>query len=69
MQQCALCGYEYDAAALVCHVGCPLAKKCAVICCPSCGYQVVDETQSVVVKFVENVWARLGKRPSHLETS
>lgn len=63
MQQCALCGYEYDASQLVCHPSCPLAEKCSVICCPNCGYQVVDETQSATVKFVEKVWGRLTKRP------
>ena len=64
MQQCALCGYEYDASQLVCHPSCPLAERCSVICCPNCGYQVVDETQSATVKFVEKVWGRLVKRPS-----
>lgn len=63
MQQCALCGYEYDAAKLVCHTSCPLAEHCAVICCPNCGYQVVDETQSATVQWLEKVWGRLGKRP------
>lgn len=64
MQRCALCGFEYDASQLVCHSSCPLAEKCAVICCPNCGYQVVDETQSVTIKFVEKLWERWGKRPS-----
>lgn len=64
MQQCALCGYEYDASQLVCHPSCPLAEKCSIICCPNCGYQVVDETQSATIKLMEKVWTRLVKRPS-----
>jgi len=67
MQQCAICGYEYDASQLVCHSSCPLAERCTVICCPNCGYQTVDTTQSATVRFVEKVWKRLVKRPSSPE--
>lgn len=35
---------------LLCHAGCPLAERCAVICCPNCGYQVVDESKSKSVR-------------------
>ena len=44
--RCSLCGYEFDPATLACHTGCPLGKHCHLICCPNCGYQVVDESRS-----------------------
>lgn len=46
--RCGLCGHRFDAAALACHTGCPLGAHCNLICCPSCGYQVVDASQTRV---------------------
>jgi hypothetical protein len=47
--KCALCGYDFDEQEQLCHVSCPLADGCAIICCPNCGYQVVDESKSGAV--------------------
>lgn len=46
--RCPLCGHEIETAALPCHASCPLGPRCGLICCPSCGYQVVDESRSVI---------------------
>ena len=53
--KCALCGYDFDEMALVCHIQCPLAHGCAIICCPNCGYQVVDETKSKTVALIHKL--------------
>jgi Fe2+ transport system protein FeoA len=45
---CALCGYEFDAAQLTCHASCMFNERCAIICCPNCGYQVPDERRSAL---------------------
>lgn len=44
--RCPLCGDEFDPSGLACGEWCPLAPRCRLICCPSCGYQVVDESQT-----------------------
>jgi Fe2+ transport system protein FeoA len=44
--RCGLCGHRFDAAALTCHSGCPLGSHCNLICCPNCGYQVVDASRT-----------------------
>jgi len=44
--QCQLCGYEFDERQLSCHAACAFNERCAIICCPNCGYQVVDESKS-----------------------
>jgi Fe2+ transport system protein FeoA len=44
--RCGLCGHRFEAATLACHTGCPLGAHCNLICCPNCGYQVVDATQT-----------------------
>lgn len=46
--RCGLCGHRFDAAALACHAGCPLGGHCNLICCPNCGYQVVDAARTRV---------------------
>ena len=55
---CPLCGYEYDETALSCSSGCPLAavQGCHLICCPNCGYQIVDERQSNLAQLLRRVW-------------
>jgi hypothetical protein len=62
--KCQLCGYEFDHTQLTCHTGCPLAHHCAVICCPNCGYQTVDDNQSKSADWVRKVQLWWGKRPT-----
>ena len=60
--RCGLCGHRFDAAALACHIGCPLGAHCNLICCPNCGYQVVDTAQTRV-----GGWLSRAFRSSRLE--
>ena len=53
---CPLCGYEYDETNMACHAACPMSDGCAILCCPNCGYQVVDESKSLVARGLERVW-------------
>jgi len=79
MIRCALCGYEFDEyperrreaclvrsgheTGMVCHSQCPLAERCAIICCPNCGYQVVDETKSGMVSLIRKIEKALSRWP------
>ena len=58
MIKCALCGYEFDEKAMACHSQCPMSEGCAIICCPNCGYQVVDESKTWGAMFLRKAWAR-----------
>lgn len=58
--RCELCGHGFEASQLVCHASCPLGSRCSLICCPNCGYQVVDESKSGVVKALRRIWPRAG---------
>ena len=44
--RCGLCGHRFEAGELTCHSGCPLGAHCNLICCPKCGYQVVDASRT-----------------------
>lgn len=56
--RCRLCGHVFDASALACHAGCPLGARCSLICCPNCGYQVVDESKSGLAKAIARWFGR-----------
>lgn len=53
---CRLCGYEFDTTAMACHAGCPMDSRCNLICCPNCGYQVVDESKSRIANLLRRLW-------------
>lgn len=61
--RCSLCGHEFEPAGLACHAECPLGLRCGLICCPSCGYQVVDESQSVVAHALKRLLPGHGSAP------
>ncbi|GIU98757.1 MAG: hypothetical protein KatS3mg014_0373 [Actinomycetota bacterium] len=46
--RCGLCGHRFDPSELACHAECPLGARCTLICCPRCGYQVVDTGRTLV---------------------
>lgn len=50
--RCQLCGYEFEVTSLVCHTNCPLGSHCHLLCCPHCGYQVVDESKSKLANWI-----------------
>lgn len=67
--KCSLCGYEFDKDALACHAQCPLAQGCHIICCPNCGYQVVDETKSGTIQLLRKITGTVRRWQSATEES
>ncbi len=57
MTTCPLCGFQFDPAGLSCAAHCPLAavQGCQLVCCPHCGYPLVDERQSRLATFLRRV--------------
>ncbi len=58
---CRLCGYEFETTAIACHTGCPMGSRCNLICCPNCGYQVVDESKSRIANLLRRLWSSPGQ--------
>ncbi|MEI7892889.1 MAG: hypothetical protein WCI05_07350 [Myxococcales bacterium] len=50
MLDCGLCGFSFarDEAAS-CHRGCPMARGCGLVSCPSCGYEFPAESKLVAL--------------------
>jgi len=53
--RCGLCGHRFDPSALACHAECPLGAHCTLICCPNCGYQVVDAGRTFLGRLLARV--------------
>jgi hypothetical protein len=55
--RCGLCGYRFvpGTETMAC-ARCPMARGCAVICCPRCGYEFV--TESRLVNFLRRIFSR-----------
>jgi hypothetical protein len=55
--QCGLCGYRFvpGTETMAC-ARCPMARGCAVTCCPRCGYEFV--TESRLVNFLRRFFSR-----------
>jgi Fe2+ transport system protein FeoA len=53
-----MCGYEFDAQQLACHSNCPLGDGCLVICCPRCGYGMVNPARSTLSQWARRLLAR-----------
>lgn len=56
--RCPLCGYDYDENALTCSTRCPMAavQGCNLLCCPNCGYQMVDERKSGIARLLRKLF-------------
>ncbi len=53
---CPLCSFEFLPVGDACHTGCPMSGHCHMICCPNCGYQMVDAAQSRLASFLRKLW-------------
>jgi hypothetical protein len=70
MITCPLCGHEFEETALTCSAGCPLAavQGCQLVCCPNCGFQMVDENKSKLAGWLRRLWpAKAPARPANAE--
>ena len=60
--KCQLCGFEFSAEARRCHTSCLLGAPCTLVCCPNCGYQMIDESRSRAAGLLQRAWAALKER-------
>jgi hypothetical protein len=49
---CTMCGETFDPATHTACQSCPLQKGCSLVCCPRCGFEMVDVSQSRLVRLV-----------------
>ena len=47
---CLMCGYRFDPIEQGACASCPLSKGCSFVCCPACGYGMVDLEHSRLMR-------------------
>ena len=60
LRTCPLCGGPVSTDGDSCPSGCPMAKKCKMICCPNCGYEFVED--SAIVSGLGRLWKRIRRK-------
>ena len=61
MIECSMCGHDFTREeAAACEHGCPMAKGCGLVTCPSCGYEFPPESK--LVNLVTHLFKK--KRPA-----
>ena len=48
---CSMCGHTFDPTLHPSCENCPLKKGCNLVCCPQCGYEMVNVHQSKLARF------------------
>jgi len=43
---CIMCGHTFDPQAHAACKSCPLHSGCQLVCCPACGYQLINPQRS-----------------------
>jgi ribosomal protein L37AE/L43A len=56
---CPMCGYTFDKTAHTGCQSCPLNGGCSLICCPQCGYQMVDPGQSSLARLASGLLSKM----------
>ena len=51
---CPLCGLDFEGTA--CHSSCPMSKGCAMVRCPRCHYEFVQE--GALASFIRRIFHR-----------
>jgi hypothetical protein len=55
---CAMCGHSFDPAGHASCQSCPIKKGCTLVCCPVCGFETVDPSQSKLAQFAASLFSR-----------
>ncbi len=53
---CPLCGHDFEAGGQAACQACPMHRGCNLVCCPACGYQMVDERRSLMGRLAGSVF-------------
>ena len=50
---CSMCGHHFNPAEHIACAACPLQGGCQLVCCPACGYEMVDPSRSGLARLVK----------------
>ncbi len=59
---CPFCSYRFTGGEPACPPSCPSGASCSLVRCPRCGYHLVDEERSSLVKLFNRLFGRRIRR-------
>jgi len=62
MISCPMCGHSFDPGKHPTCEGCPIQKGCSLVCCPKCGFEMVDYKKSTLYQLVTRIKSRFLNR-------
>jgi Fe2+ transport system protein FeoA len=63
--ECPVCGERFDPCERHACASCPIGRHCTFICCPTCGFAMVDAGSSLLVRAVSRLSRLLGGGRQH----
>lgn len=66
---CEMCGYRFDESEHEACQNCPLQKECSLICCPNCGYEMVNVHKSKLARWAARLLSKGHARHPLLHTT
>ena len=64
---CAMCGHTFDPAQHRGCAACPLQSGCQLACCPNCGFEAVDPSQSVLARAFAKFLGKLSREKPNMQ--
>ena len=61
---CTMCGARFEAAENLACSACPLKRGGELVCCPACGYKMVDPEQSSLARAAGKLFGLRMNRPN-----
>jgi hypothetical protein len=62
---CSLCGHSFRPSEHPACPSCPLKPRCQLVCCPNCGFEMVDVNQSRLAQLFSSLLKK-SKNPDAL---
>jgi Fe2+ transport system protein FeoA len=59
---CSMCGYTYISSQHKACQGCPINQGCSMVCCPKCGFEMIDPQKSAGYKIVTRIRNRFNHK-------
>lgn len=60
---CTMCGFRFDPAGHAKCSTCPLKSSCVLVCCPNCGFELVDVQRSRLATSANILFKWLNLKP------
>lgn len=61
---CPMCGHRFDASEHLACRACPLNRDCLLLCCPACGFELINVRKSRLAQWVSR-WLYRDRAANH----